>query len=157
MSDNITNIGLLAFNQCKNLRLSKLPNNLESIGNNGFQDCKNITISILPDSLKSIGNSAFYGCENIDIREFNPPTSLILGESCFEKAGIANINVINIYYGVKCGNKTFLGYGAGRNGLLNAYFETYHPDTTIEIDGVEQFPYGVTSGDMGINGNVDTM
>ena len=134
LSDNITSIGLLAFNQCKNLRLSKLPNNLQTIGNNAFQSC-----------------------ENIDIREFNPLTTLTLGSECFKDAGISSIDSINIYYGVKCSTNTFLGYGAGKSGVLNACFETYHPDILIEINGQEQFPYGVTAEVMGINGSVETI
>ena len=160
MPDSVTEIKAGAFQQCINLKTVKLSNNITTIGQLAFNDCSSLELNKLPDNLKIVERQAFEDCSKINISEFKPPIdggTLTLKVQCFKNAGINNIDSIEIYEGVKCNQETFLGYGASRGGLLNAYFENYHPDIPIEINGQEQFPYGVTAEEMGINGSVEIM
>ena len=72
--NNITSIGVSAFNSCQNLIYfhgtgsvaGELDlSNVTSIGNNAFTNCKKLTSVTIGNSATSIGGSAFSGCSGL--------------------------------------------------------------------------------------------
>ena len=64
-ADKITEIRNSAFEECKNLKIAKLPTNLVTIGDSAFKYCESIKISEIPKNITSIGAYAFQNCTSI--------------------------------------------------------------------------------------------
>lgn len=65
---HIESIEDYAFNGCKSLNWTSLPeklSNLVSIGGDAFVGCKNLALTSLPEGLTSIGNEAFWQCSKL--------------------------------------------------------------------------------------------
>ena len=52
---------------CESLTNITLPENLTKIGINAFNTCSSLTKIVIPDSVVSIGKYAFYNCKNLTI------------------------------------------------------------------------------------------
>ena len=88
--ESVTDIGMMAFSNCVNLKSATIPGgvsdiytdtfyycrNLESviisegvalIADEAFSDCESLQSIIIPESVKSIGNKAFSGCSQLKI------------------------------------------------------------------------------------------
>ncbi len=59
VSTTIKTIGEMAFKDCKNLNVVRLPKQLESIGNICFENCNRLTVISLGDCITNIGDKAF--------------------------------------------------------------------------------------------------
>ena len=65
LSDEVENIGNLAFFGFSNLTSITIPNSVISIGKSSFEDCRSLTSLTIPNSVTSIGKYAFRNCENL--------------------------------------------------------------------------------------------
>lgn len=63
--DNVKNIGIDAFYDCKNLSEINFPSSLKTIGSNAFHNTKLSSIYI-PENIISIANEAFTGCTSLE-------------------------------------------------------------------------------------------
>ena len=77
--DNVTEIGVDAFNNCMNLLLNKLPSSLTSLGASAFYNCSKITINSTPQGLKIIPSQAFQNCKAITEMTFEGDITYIYG------------------------------------------------------------------------------
>ena len=66
ISDNVTRIGLRAFEWCYgNLKSITLPNSLKEIDRYAFHGCSRLTSINIPANVESIGQEAFDGCGSL--------------------------------------------------------------------------------------------
>ena len=63
--DNVTVIGLRAFQGLKGLKSVKLHNKITEIEESAFENCTGLTSITIPNSVKSIGTSAFRECSGL--------------------------------------------------------------------------------------------
>ena len=63
--NNITTIGISAFNGCRNLTSIKIPNSITSISSNTFSECTSLTSIEIPNSVTSINSQAFFKCSSL--------------------------------------------------------------------------------------------
>ena len=63
--NNITSIGVAAFDDCCGFTSVKIPNNVTSIGDFAFRGCSGLTSIMIPDKVTSIGYGAFKYCSNL--------------------------------------------------------------------------------------------
>ena len=63
--DGVTEIGEIAFQNCKSLASVVIPDGVTKIGDYAFYNCTNLAEVTIPASVTSIGNSAFYGCTSL--------------------------------------------------------------------------------------------
>ena len=61
----ITEIGVRAFSDCKNLLYANIPDSVTAIGVGAFYNCENLNVTI-EDGL-TVGENAFYGCSNVSM------------------------------------------------------------------------------------------
>lgn len=87
ISNNVTNIGAYAFNNCYNLKSIIIPDCITSIGDRAFYSCDKLTSITVPSSVTQIGNEAFYECYSL--------TSIVLSK------GIESIGDLAFY---RCGS-----------------------------------------------------
>ena len=73
IDEGVTQIGNLAFYQCKLIASVSLPSSLTSIGESAFSTCLHLPTINFPEGLKSIGENAFEECDAL--------TSLVLPAS----------------------------------------------------------------------------
>ena len=81
--DSVTQIGMIAFMDCENLKSVKLSPNITEIGGGAFRNCKSFESIDLPEGLFSIGPFAFNGCENLSDVDF-PDSVYDMGAGVFE-------------------------------------------------------------------------
>lgn len=65
LSDDITNIGVSAFEGCDNLSLAVLGSKVTTIGHHAFSDCSSLADINLPDTISSLGVYAFENCRSL--------------------------------------------------------------------------------------------
>ncbi len=70
ISDSVTAIDSLAFENCSNLAEVTMGKGVTSIGSSAFKDCVSITGITIPASVTSIGKSAFLGCSSLSTAAF---------------------------------------------------------------------------------------
>ncbi len=63
----ILNIGMAAFEDCKNLISVEMPDSLEAIGCKAFKGCENLISVKIPNSVTQIQCYAFYGCALLNL------------------------------------------------------------------------------------------
>ena len=78
----ITNIGGMAFYECKSLSSVQLPDSLQVIGVYAFSDCRSLSSVKLPDSLQMIGGYAFSGCKSLSSIKL-PESLQTIGKEAF--------------------------------------------------------------------------
>ena len=99
-ADKITEIRDGAFEDCKELKITKLPANLVTIGRSAFKDCKNIKISEIPNNVTSIGKSAFQNCTSITSITADTTNQVAIGTAVFANCtNLTNIKISNCYFG----------------------------------------------------------
>lgn len=84
-SDNsrLETINEAAFQNCSNLRSIKIPNGVTSIGLNGFTNCNYIKTLEIPSGVNSIGNGAFTNCNRLTSMTVYANTPPTLGTNAF--------------------------------------------------------------------------
>ena len=65
IENGVTNIGDMAFTDCKSLTSITIPDSVTSIGYGAFYGCTSLTSITIPDSVTSIVDSAFEGCTSL--------------------------------------------------------------------------------------------
>ena len=55
LNNNVTSIGINAFNNCYSLQSITIPSGVTSIGNNAFYNCSSLQSITIPESVTSIG------------------------------------------------------------------------------------------------------
>lgn len=93
LPDGVTSIGASAFLHCYNLALTSLPSGLTSIERYGFTNCPKLAIKSIPSGVTSIGDGAFSDCTGLTILTFKGKPSSI--ESKVFK-GCTNLTTINV-------------------------------------------------------------
>lgn len=107
MKNNITSIGIDAFNTCSNLINIQLPDTIQDIGTNAFINCSKINIDI-PKDIISLSASAFKGCTNIDHVTINGIDGVTICDSAFQNC--TNISSVDLGKNVlSVGNNVFTG------------------------------------------------
>ncbi|MDE6380252.1 MAG: leucine-rich repeat domain-containing protein [Muribaculaceae bacterium] len=87
LNENITDIGVMAFRDCKSLKQVKMPEGLNHIPSGTFMGCTALEDVIIPDNYIYIGKSSFQDCSSI--KDVKLPVELkVLGESAFITAQI---------------------------------------------------------------------
>ena len=92
--DSVTRIGKYAFYDCSNLREITISNSVTNIEPFAFFGCSSITEFAIPNTVKVISDSAFYDCTNL--AQITIPTSVnSIGRSAFERCdNLASIIVL---------------------------------------------------------------
>ncbi len=75
--NTVTEIGISAFEGCKNLNKVTIGDKVTSIGSSAFYECSSLTSIKIPDSVKTIAGSTFYGCSNLSNVEFGNSVTTI--------------------------------------------------------------------------------
>ena len=65
IEDGVTNIGVRAFNECKNLTSISIPNSVTSIGDYAFFGCSGLTSITIPNSVASIEDCTLAYCSGL--------------------------------------------------------------------------------------------
>ena len=87
LPSGLTSIGEFAFYGCTSLVLSELPSGLTSIGRSAFRDCSSLALTELPPGLVFIGDTAFYGCTSLVLTEL-PEGLTSIGGSVFRHVNL---------------------------------------------------------------------
>lgn len=61
----LTTIDMYAFYNCKLLSVTSLPSTVTTINNYAFQGCTSLALTSLPNGLTTINTSVFYGCTSL--------------------------------------------------------------------------------------------
>ena len=81
----VTEIGRVAFSDCRNLQQVTMPSRLEKIDFAAFRDCTGLTGTLtLPDALVNISEEAFSGCTGLTGTLTIPDAVVDIGEEAFE-------------------------------------------------------------------------
>lgn len=91
--DAVTTISAQAFYQCGGLGAIALPPNLRKIEGNAFQECRQLQISRIPASVETIDGWAFYACTGITSLTFDGTPTSINAEAFLKCNNLAVINV----------------------------------------------------------------
>ena len=65
-NDGLQKIGDDAFSKCSSLKSITLPSTVTEIGINAFGDCRNLRVVIFNEGLQKIGNYAFDNCSSLE-------------------------------------------------------------------------------------------
>lgn len=133
LEEGITNIGVYAFSDCRNLTSVSIPNTVVNIGNAAFIGCESLSSITIPNSVTSIGESVFSYCTSL--------TSITIPKSVsYIDFGIASHcpNLISIT--VEEGNKNYDSrdncnaiIDKKYNGLLQGCQNTIIPNSVTRI------------------------
>lgn len=95
MSDNVTSIGVSAFDNCAYLTTMNMPLSIETIGNSAFCDCEKWKYEgeMKTPNLKEIGHSAFYNCRSLDCDYTVPHLWDMLPNSIFTASGFKSLTL----------------------------------------------------------------
>ena len=127
--DDVTSIGLSAFEGCSSLTSVTIGESVTSIGDSAFNGCGSLTSIIIPDGVTSIGDSAFNGCGSLT--SINIPDGVTsIDEYTFYNC--SSLTSVTIPDGVvSIGREAFLGcinlvdisFGSGINTVYYGAFE----------------------------------
>ncbi len=85
LPDNVTSLGISAFNRCTGLTSITLSSKLASLNDWTFEKCSSLTDITIPDSVTTIGKEVFYQCSNL--KSVTIPKSVTsMGEDVFLEA-----------------------------------------------------------------------
>lgn len=82
MHDNLTDLGVMAFRDCKELKQVNLPKSLNHIPSGTFSGCISLEEVSIPDSYIYIGASSFQDCSSLPAVDL-PSELKVIGESAF--------------------------------------------------------------------------
>ena len=94
LPNSLTTIGDYTFFNCESLASLSLPESLTTIGLQAFVYCKSLTTLTFPNSLTAIGNQACYGCSNLTMVTL-PQSLTTLGSGVWDKCDA--IKTVNCY------------------------------------------------------------
>ena len=115
--NNVTEIGLAAFENCENMTNLTIPASVTKIGYRAFEGCKNLTSIIIPESVTNIEDYTFSGCTNL--KNITIPASVTkIGSYTFD----FNDNLKTIY------------------GIPGSYAETFAKEKGYEFIDVANKP-----------------
>jgi len=83
ISNNVTEIGAIAFLHCKNLTSVTNSSRITKIESTTFADCINLTSVTIPNSVTEIGESAFAACGLTSVTI--PSNVTKIGEDAFKR------------------------------------------------------------------------
>lgn len=107
IEENITSIGIAAFDTCKALKSVTIPESVTIIDTAAFINCTSLTGITIPDSVKAINGEAFEGCKSLK-NIVIPDSVTFLGSSVFRNcSGLTAITLSNGLREIK--NGTFYG------------------------------------------------
>jgi hypothetical protein len=72
LKENVTNMGVWAFDGCVNLREVSLSSSLKTIKRGTFRFCKSLEHINIPEATVSIGDKAFFGCVSLQMVKIPP-------------------------------------------------------------------------------------
>ena len=128
--NNVISIGHGAFNNCSGLTSVTIPNSVTSIGSWAFEDCSGLTSVTIPNSVTSIGDGAFSGCSGLTSVTIPNSVTSIGGSAFYGTAWYNNQPDGLIYAG-----KVAYGY----KGKMPANTHITIKDGTLGIAGVAFF------------------
>lgn len=82
MQDNLTDLGVMAFRDCKALKHVELPQSLNHVPSGTFSGCTSLEEVSIPDSYIYIGASSFQDCSSLPAVDL-PSELKVIGESAF--------------------------------------------------------------------------
>ena len=91
----VTDIGINAFSDCKNLTNIKIPNSVTYIGSNAFFLSTSLETIKIPNSVKYIGSQAFGGCKNLKHITLSNSLTSLNSSIFFECTSLENIEIPN--------------------------------------------------------------
>ncbi|MBR3845105.1 MAG: leucine-rich repeat domain-containing protein [Clostridia bacterium] len=137
--ENITKIGIGAFQDCQQLKTAIIPARVKTIEQDCFRDCSELRRLTLPPNLIEIGESAFGAC--VRITEINIPNTVkTIGATAF--CGCVSLKSIIIPNGVMridagafagCVSLTNINFPASVRSVGEG-FVSYNNLTTINVD-----------------------
>ena len=144
----VTEIGIKAFYQCRNLTSVVIPNSVMSIGDEAFEYCRtlksvvigdgvtsvamnafywctNLTRVVLGDSVTSIGYGAFSGCELLSDLEIPNTVNNIEHQAFFGCSRLNNLYIMDLAAWCQIsGLSNLMSYGSAKNLYLNNHLVT---------------------------------
>ena len=120
--DNVTSIGVYAFDRCSGLTSITIPAGVKTIGSNAFRGCSGLTSITIPDNVTIIASNVFEGCSGL--------TSIVIPN---------NVTSIGIAAFKGCSGLTTITIPDNVTSIDNAAFDGCSELTSITI------PAGVTS------------
>ncbi|MDR0313159.1 MAG: leucine-rich repeat domain-containing protein [Treponema sp.] len=103
--DGLTSIGYYAFQSCKNLAMTSLPEGITSISGYAFFGCTNLALTSLPEGITLIDDSAFYNCTSLALTSLPESLTSIVG---YAFNGCTNLTQISLSAGfTSIGNEVF--------------------------------------------------
>ena len=90
--DSVTSIGNSAFQYCSSLKNIEMPKYMDNIGNYAFCMCSNLTSIVIPNGVTGIEERTFYECSNLTNVDI-PDSVTNIGELAFYNC----INLTNIF------------------------------------------------------------
>ena len=99
-ADKIIEIKNNAFEDCKELKITKLPADLVSIGSSAFKGCKSIVISEIPKNVTYIGEKAFQDCSSITSITADTTNQVAIKGYAFQNCtSLTKIKITNCKFG----------------------------------------------------------
>ena len=93
--NNVSSIGELAFERCKNLKNVTIGNGVTILSKSVFANCSAMENITLPEQLATIGNNAFYNCSSLQSVTI-PDSATLIGESAFNGcSSLTNVTIGN--------------------------------------------------------------
>lgn len=134
LTDNVTKINDLAFNECAGLISVKISNSVSTISRNSFSGCTGLTSIEIPNSVITIGDYAFSGCTGLTTATLSDSVEEIGGHAFSDCSGLISVKIPNSVTTIDS------GVFSGCTGL-----------TSIEIpNSVTTIDYGAFSGCTGL-------
>lgn len=90
--ESVTSIGAYAYAGCQRLGAFTIPSKLDSISACTFQNCSTLTAITIPEAVISIGNNAFNGCSSLSSIVI-PSSVTSIGSNAF--AGCSKISAVS--------------------------------------------------------------
>ncbi len=97
ISNNITKIGIMAFEGCINLRNVNMSNGVTTINADTFKDCNSLRKIDLLKNIEYIDSYAFANCSSLDYVYLD--NIIYIGESAFENCtSLKNLTIDRLYF-----------------------------------------------------------
>ncbi|MCI5500583.1 MAG: leucine-rich repeat domain-containing protein, partial [Lachnospiraceae bacterium] len=93
--DGVTNIGVHAFDTCRNLTSVTIPDSVTRIGVAAFWGCTNLTNVTIPEGVTSIGGQAFQRCTSLTSITIPSSVTSIESDAFNHCSGLTSITIPN--------------------------------------------------------------